>query len=205
VLELTAEYSYGTDLAINVFHLQKNAAITLADLNTVTTAFQNWESATGAHHRSSDAGLSGLIATDLTTQNGISQRYEIVPEINGGNGDGVDSFGITWCIKWTTAQRGRSFRGRTYYVGVPKADLVDNLIDATFAAAVIVDYQALRTALNAITGFTMVVLSRYHGVDANGKPVPRAAGLTTPVNNPSFTDLWADFQRRRAPGHSVHR
>lgn len=205
VMQVVAQYSYGDDISENVFHLQKSSPIVTADFNAASTAFQAWENSNGKVHRSSDAGLSGLNCVDLTTQHAPGQPFQFVPPIQGGNGDGVDSFGITWCIKWTTGLRGRSFRGRTFYVGIPKADLLDNVIDSTFAAAVITDYTALRTAFNGLTGFTMVVLSRFSGVDANGKPIPRAAGLTTAVNTPSYTDLWADFQRRRAPGHARHR
>jgi len=44
------------------------------------------------------------------------------------------------------------------------------------------------------------VASRFSGVDGDGKPIPRTAGVVTPISNVIVVDRVLDSQRRRLPG-----
>lgn len=92
-----------------------------------------------------------------------------------------------------TANRGRSFRGRSYIPGLTEAVVNGNSVLGTFTAPALAFFVA---ALNyAVTGnvFNMGVVSRF----SNG--VPRAPGIITPITNFTF-DTVVDSQRRRLPG-----
>jgi hypothetical protein len=74
-----------------------------------------------------------------------------------------------------------------------------NQIDSATAAA-FVDAYSLLLDFGQDIGASWVVVSRFSGVDANGDPIPRAAGVTTPITSVLVVDNIVDSQRRRLPG-----
>jgi len=75
-----------------------------------------------------------------------------------------------------------------------------NEVESTFASDLTSAYIQRREDLDS-GDFTWVVVSRFSGVDPDtGKPIPREAGVATPVLAPLVTDLTVDSQRRRLPG-----
>ena len=54
-----------------------------------------------------------------------------------------------------------------------------------------------------VAGYTWVVASRFSGVDAEGDPIPRAAGITTPITTVLIVDNLVDSQRRRLSGRGI--
>jgi hypothetical protein len=114
---------------------------------------------------------------------------------------------LTVNVQWKTATGGRNARGRTYLGGWMKAYLGE----ATGGAAIWIASQItdvneacidLRTRLSAagtLSGLTrpLVVASLYDGTDAEGKAVPRAAGVTYPVTGHKIGNK-PGTQRRRA-------
>lgn len=99
---------------------------------------------------------------------------------------------VTLCIKWTTENRGRSFRGRTYHVGLTESQVTDNEVVAVAMGQFTTAYGALLTDL-ATAGWPLVIASRY----ANNQP--RITGVATLVTGFSI-DPFIDSQRRRLPG-----
>lgn len=103
-------------------------------------------------------------------------------------------------VSFRTANRGRSFRGRNYIVGLIIGSVVDNNAVPGYVNAVTDAYEKLLPGGGALTAGTWVVASRFSGVDADDKPIPRAAGVVTPITSVLVVDSTIDSQRRRLPG-----
>lgn len=145
--------------------------------------------------------LRQVLATDISVAGGLSVIGTTGLPTTGGNNTTGYPNNVTLAVKWGTGLAGRSFRGRTYHIGlvITQVDTNDNVV-ASELNAIVGAYDALRTALdNATLGVEMVVVSRYSGVDANHKPIPRVTGITTPISGVS-ADPVTDSQRRRLPG-----
>lgn len=107
---------------------------------------------------------------------------------------------VTMSVSFRTALRGRSFRGRNYVAGLTEDQVAGNIFISTLSASWKAAYEAIAAAI-ASTGWTWVVVSRFSGVDAVTKePIPRAAGVTTPVLSVIVVDDFVDSQRRRLAG-----
>lgn len=147
----------------------------------------------------SNVTLREIVVTDLTTA--TSPQITITPP---GTNTGTNlapplTNSVTLTVSFRTANRGRSFRGRNYVVGLSSSDLEDsNNFKETTLTAVISSYLELFTVATDTTT-TWVVVSRFSGVDSSGKPIPRATAVSTPVNAVVIVDPIADNQRRRLP------
>jgi hypothetical protein len=130
-------------------------------------------------------GPTSTFVPPVTTTGAISE--EVMPN------------NVALTVSFRTAFRGRSRRGRNYVVGLVQSQVVVNTITAAVAASWIDAYEAVGTAVSG-TGFTWVVASRFSGVDADGRPIPRAEGIVTPVSAVVIVDRIVDSQRRRLPG-----
>jgi hypothetical protein len=101
-------------------------------------------------------------------------------------------------ISWRTLSRGAAYRGRTYLNGFTEAV---NLSGKGPDAASLVSYQNLandiQTRLGTTLPYALAVCSRYHGVDSDGRPVPRSSGQLALVVANTVRDAWRT-QRRRA-------
>ncbi len=140
-------------------------------------------------------------ALTLTEVNAVGLGSETDPSVTF-TGDppatgGVVGLGLpanaAFVIKFGTAQRGRSSRGRIYLVGLRADSVVDSVLDAGYADAL---RDSVRDAIfDAFTSqaLTHVIVSRFSGGQ------PRAQGVTLPVISYPFTDLALDSQRRRLP------
>lgn len=99
---------------------------------------------------------------------------------------------ITVAVKWVTALRGRSYRGRTYHIGLLETHILDNMI-TTAAQTLLQTYYVNLWGSVAILTAEMVVASRIQG------GVEREVGLMTPIIGFQI-DRVVDTQRRRLPG-----
>jgi hypothetical protein len=89
-------------------------------------------------------------------------------------------------IQKRTALRGRSFRGRLYLAGISSASTdpgPGNLLSVyrTALQGAIDGFRADVAVAGAPTPLLLAVVSRYKGVDAQGRPIPRAVGLATTI------------------------
>lgn len=92
----------------------------------------------------------------------------------------------TALIQKVTSLTGKSRRGRMYLSFLPEADVVGSTGSLTEPANVSLQtaFDQFLSDIQAIGGGQneqMVVVSRYKGVDAAGKPIPRTTGLVTPI------------------------
>lgn len=181
----------------NVYHFQMPAAITHDTMVALLDDMNGWEidHMPGVRHNSTQ--FVRLIGTDLTTQSGILVQLDANP-ITDGTDVHPSPNNVTIAVKHNTGLRGRSFRGRTFHVGLPADFIIGNEVTAA-GRTTLTDRYSLLIDTSVITGGAeLCVLSRRHN------NAPRAAGVATPVTlitiNPTL-----DSQRRRLPEHNRHR
>lgn len=103
---------------------------------------------------------------------------------------------VAICVSHRTANRGRSFRGRSFISGIPSDQQSLSRLSPGAMATVLDSFTQLIGAANT-AGYPFVVVSRYSG------GVPRAIGLSTPVQQSVIVDNVLDSQRRRLPGRGT--
>lgn len=144
--------------------------------------------------------LREVVVTDLSSASGPQVSVSpAVAAFGGQTGDPLPT-NVSLTVSFRTALRGRSFRGRNFVVGLTEVMTTGaNTLGPGTLSAWIDAYTALLALGSPLTA-TWVVVSRFSGVDANGRPIPRAAGVTTPVTSVTIVDNIIDSQRRRLPG-----
>jgi len=107
-------------------------------------------------------------------------------QVNGAQAGEISPPQVTALIQKITALGGKSRRGRLYLSGTRDLDIEggQGILVAAYAVALQTAFDSFLGDMQAIGGTSdeqMVVVSRYKGVDAAGKPIPRAEGLVTPI------------------------
>jgi hypothetical protein len=188
------------DFSENVYHVKKIDG-TAPDPDDIADVFAAWEAAEGNDNRSEQMALNKIKVRDMTTATGAGIERDIIPDIVGQHTNPLLPSNVTAAIKWGTGQMGRSKRGRTYHIGLAEFSVnLDVLVDGV-RTGLHANYTALLTRL-ATAGYNLVVASFYSGVDADGKPIPRAAAVVTPITTVTVDPI-IDSQRRRLRGRGV--
>jgi len=137
--------------------------------------------------------LRAVRATALHAINAPGVELAVNPPLAGAGTNPQLPNNVTIALKWTTGLRGRSFRGRSYHVGLAEGQVVANIVDSAHLTNLIDAYMTIPTLLAAVNvEWTLVVASRYE----NGQP--RVSGLMTPITGLT-SDGVIDSQRRRLP------
>lgn len=137
--------------------------------------------------------LREVVATDLTTA--TSPQISSSALIDGTNiTEGLPT-GTTWCISFRTDLRGRSYRGRNYYIGLTELQVTEDSVSPTPGAAIVESYGLLQSYVDAmVPNVEWVVVSR----EQNG--VQLSNGIATTVTSVVTVDDYIDSQRRRLAG-----
>lgn len=148
----------------------------------------------------SNLELREVVVTDLSSDTGF-QHTQSPATLTLGSITTSDAFpnNVSLAVSFRTAQRGRAHRGRNYIVGITDSQVTNNTMDDTTVEAWQLAYNGILDAV-ADLACNWCVVSRFEGVDADGKPIPRSEGVTTLVTNVVITDKVVDSQRRRLPG-----
>jgi hypothetical protein len=171
----------------NVFHSRPaNAADNIPLVDRVASVRAAWANRIMPRLSTSTA-LTTVSGRDLSTQDGntVVQGGAIV--VGSLAGEPAPAM-VTALVQKITALGGKSRRGRMYLSFLRELD-----VDGGQGIIVAASLTALQTAMSqllsdiqAIGGVSseqMVVVSRYLGTDATGKPIPRASGLVTPITS----------------------
>jgi hypothetical protein len=143
--------------------------------------------------------LRELVATDMSSATGPQVAFTPTTDNLGALSEELLPNNVSLTVSFRTAQRGRSFRGRNYVVGLSRTQInastvIEGVVDGFQAG-----YQNLIAAAG-IVGATWVVASRFSGVNpTTGKPIPRTTGIATPITTVVVVDPFVDSQRRRLP------
>lgn len=122
----------------NVYHVRYENPPTLTDLQAIVSVFTSFWGDNIKQLVTSATELTEIIATDLSAQDGIQLDVGLTGQ--GGSAMGVAlPNNVAAVISWGTGHRGKSYRGRTYYVGMASDSVVQNKLTDTeqqgFAAA----------------------------------------------------------------------
>lgn len=184
----------------NTLWIEFPAAISPSDLLTLANDIDSWWETFYGPLVSDGVQLHEVVATDMTSAS--SGQVSVTPAIAaiGGQSSPDLPSNASLTISFRTALRGRSFRGRNYLVGLTEDTNTGNIINDAFLALVVAAYEELLPGGSALSAGEWVVASRFSGVDTNGVPIPRVAGVTTPITTVVIVDNVIDSQRRRLPG-----
>lgn len=137
----------------------------------------------------------GAIAYAQFSESAPAIDHAVTPTPGGVASPSVQN-NVTWCVKFNTAGRGKSFRGRNYVPGIPQESVAANEVGAGYAGSLVSVYNGLAGAVD-LSGFAHVVVSHFTA------GAPRVAGLVSAVTSCSYSDLVVDSQRRRLPGRGT--
>lgn len=174
----------------NTLYFDIGVTPTVAHLEVLTDEIKNWWIANVAPLCSNTVNLRGVKATSLASA--TAPALEIATAGPGGLAQPALPNSVTIAIKFLTAGRGRSSRGRNYIVGMIEDHVTANLVASSLTTSYVSAYEELLDTL-VITVGTWVVASRFTN------NAPRPVGVIAPVTSVAFTDRIVDSQRRRLP------
>ena len=193
----------------NVLHFTVPGAPTLADCVALRNVIVGWDRfpPLGATHlcqnRSTQNSLVGVKTTSLHGANDVFDEHVLLVSSPGTVAFVFPTY-VTVAVKLGTGLSGRNYRGRIYHCGLPFNVGSDGLLGAAQATQLTNCYNALKSQA-ALAGFTMVVASKYSGVEiVNGyrRGIPRSVGITTPVTTIGC-ERGLDTNRHRKIPHLV--
>lgn len=178
----------------NVYHVVKDTDWSEADLGAIAETFTSWwqTNMRALHHLG--LTLTRVKARNIETSTGLGVEVGVSSNNVGTATGSPYPNNAAVSVKWTTALSGRSYRGRTYHMGLSDAftqTANQNLLTSTFAANLRTGYLALMTAVN-VAAKNLVVVSKYTN------NAPRTTGLATVILGVSVNTA-LDSQRRRLP------
>jgi hypothetical protein len=188
------QFTYLGQKVENVYHVRFPGDPTATDMVYIAQLLRNWWVDMMKSSVPNTLRLNRVVGQSLVSQGALSIEHLGQPGDVGAKPEEAMPSGVTAAVKWGTGLAGRSFRGRTYHLGLVDAQVVGNQLDPTFREGLRGVYDALRTALdNATLAVEFVVVSR------RANNAWRVAGITTPISGVSV-DADIDFQRRRLAG-----
>ena len=185
----------------NTLWFNRADAPDVANLTALATAVKAWWLAQMKPLQPTSVLMNEVVATDMSSATGPQVS---IPAVTGDQGV-VSSPSLpnncSLAVSFRTASRGRSFRGRNYIPALWEQGVDDNTVQPTIVAAIQLAYEQLIIDTGiAAAGWTWGIASRFHGVDAQHKPIPRATGIFTPIVSVVIVDPTVDSARRRLPG-----
>jgi hypothetical protein len=178
----------------NVYHVQFDAPPSETDLTNLATSFRDWWDVEMQPLTAHDVSLVLILARDLTTEGAVAIEFSDGLPLEG-TGAGPLPNNVTVAVKWSTGLSGRSFRGRTYMIGLP-----NNSIDPDNTNQLLTSYQssldaAFELLIDTVedAGNDLVVASFFHD------NAPRVSAVLTKIVAASI-DINIDSQRRRLAG-----
>lgn len=186
--------SLGGQQIENVIHHDGHAGpYTPTVLAAINTTLIGWWGTTLAPLLSNNVTLRAVRTTDLTTASGAVVETAPGSTTAGGVAEIALPNNVAAVVTHRTAQRGRSFRGRSYIPGLPSGD-EDTSTDATLSeiASLVASFVTLASILSTF-GTDLGVLSNFSG------GAPRTTGLFTKYTSHDANSAF-DSQRRRLLG-----
>lgn len=188
----TVNYTWLGQQVQNVFHVLHGSAPTSGMIGAANDIIVAWWNTEIEPNVSNQVEARSVIGTSQHVVNGPQFTTAFPPGSVGQLTSPSMPSGVTVAVSWRTGNAGRSFRGRTYHVGLVEAQVVDNEIDSGTHATLIAGYVQLVTDL-AVADTPLVVASRYTN------NAPRTTGVATVITS-TLIDTFIDSQRRRLAG-----
>lgn len=138
--------------------------------------------------------ITEIVATDLTVVDGTQVTFSPAPLVGGVNLQAMPNE-VTFCLSLRSTSRGRSARGRFFWLSLV-ANTLDtaNTLQASTANGYVTLLSLLDTAIST-AGWDWVIVSYRHN------NAPRVGGpVLYSVAQIIYTDRTVDSMRRRKPG-----
>lgn len=190
--EMVLVFTVESQICANVFHLKGETPFDATSLATMAVLFRDWWDTNLKNHCNAVVSLDRIRGRALDTDHSPSVEVTSGMPLAGTSMSQAMPNNVTVAVKWQTGLSGRSYRGRTYHVGLNEGQVSANEVTPTGITALTNAYNALLTAING-TPYALVVLSRYNNNQ------PRATAVATEIDGVSI-DTFIDSQRRRLPG-----
>lgn len=172
----------------------------VANMTSLGASLVDWWSGGLQTLQNLAVSLREIVITDMTSNTGPQVTYIGALPLDGDVTEEALPQNDTLCISFRTDNRGRSFRGRNFFVGLSRTQYIDNDATSGFIDSYTLAYEGLLGG-GATAGWNWVVASRFSGIDpTTSKPIPRVAGITTLITAVTVVDTTLDSQRRRLPG-----
>lgn len=159
------------------------------DLGVLAQNMRDWWVDSLKPHMSNQMQLNKVRVTDLSSETAGYFEYSTDLPQTGGYASGILPSNVTAAIKFSTAKRGRSYRGRNYIVGIAEGHVDGDTLNPAFITDFTSAYNALDDGAVIEKGHQVVVSYCQNGVWLTD-------AVVTPVNARSL-DNTIDSQRRR--------
>jgi len=166
------------------------------EMEALAEALENWWISDLIPITNAGVALREIFITDLTTATSPTISRAPATLLTGFEASEALPNSVSCSVSMRTAQRGRSFRGRNYFVGLSDLHVGGNTLTEGFVTALTDAYNQIRVISSAV-GFDHVVVSRF------ADNAPRVAGVATPVTSCNIVDTTVDSMRRRLPGRGA--
>lgn len=176
----------------NTFWEISGGGITAVNLGTLVVAIASWTALNICPLLSSDWECIRVTGVDLTTQIGPTAEQGVGTA--GTVGSEAAPNNVAACVKFRTAGRGRSMRGRNFVPGIPNAVITLNTLDPDFVIDLPSAYNMLVGAGTFLPGWQWVVVSRFSA------GVVRPEGLAFPVLGATMVSNSVRSMRTREVG-----
>ena len=194
---------WNSQQVVNTLYFHQTGAWNAITLSNLASTVMTWWDTHIQPLVSNTIALVEVSATDLTTATSTAVDFPVSPPLIGAASVNSVPNNCSIALTFKTGSRGRSFRGRNYVAGIPGTQVANNIVDGGLIEDLITAYELHISETGPDTGSEWVVVSRFSGVDADGKPIPRTTGLFTPIISVGVFDQIVDSQRRRLPGRGL--
>lgn len=175
----------------NVYNVLMTQEINVGNVQALAGVFASWWTTSMSDDVSTGLTLQSVVATDISVPDGLSIEHTEGLPASGLNASGQPPMNVTVAIKWITGLAGRSFRGRTYHLGIVNNQLANSTVNPSEVTTLHNLYQMLLTEVLTTTNH-LAVVSKFHN------KAPRDTAVVTPIIDVSVDDT-TDSQRRRLP------
>lgn len=195
VLMVEFRFDFNGVMCENVMYFRKQdlSVIESSDaLALLTQLGANWED-TAASLTIPQCTLKEVYGTDLTTD--LAPTYAVTVDVPGTASGVVMPGNVTVTTSFRSAGRGKSSRGRNYWVGIPSGAIDGDIVNGTFLSNVIIYYLTMRDAIDDLSpSWEHVIVSKM----SEGEW--REVGYVQAVTSYFHADTTSDSQRRRLTG-----
>lgn len=193
-----AEMRYRLDLqqVENVLWFKSQTTVDLTTMAALGAALDTWWHTYCRPRQTTETELREIYLTDQASS--VAPVLSVSPTVPTSGAVSEDTLpnNCALTVSFKTAGRGRSARGRNYFLGIPETVVDSSQVQNVYASFILGAYQGLLADIPA-SGWDWVVVSHQFN------KVPRSTGLAQPVTSVALTDLVIDSQRRRLPGRGV--
>ena len=192
VMRLEAVFRLDGQVVENVHHFWQPNEFTIDVVEDVCEAYKLWWVANLKPIVPDGVSLIKVIGTILDTENSPGIEYTTGLPVVGDSTSAEMPNNVSIAIRWNTGFRGRSYRGRTFHVGLTDGMVDGNNVTVATQNALLAAYTQLMILDTTPQAVMLGVASRV----ADG--VERVTGVFTPVTG-VVIDPVVDSQRRRLP------